>query len=177
MGIDATRAPGASLGFAIRSLGMGVVLAAAWTVGPPAARAADEAAKPAAPAQAPAKPAQAVKWDQKRVTDYAIELDEAVKSLREEARNNQVPFAKRQSKHDLDEDLRLIENSTNYLVEQLKNGASREDTAATFRRIGSLRDDAAEHARRCDLPDSLMQVVVHAGEIHNRMKPYYFGKN
>jgi len=174
MGNDATRAPSASLAFAIRSAGIGIALAAAWTIGAPAARAADEETKPAA--QAPAKPAQAVKWDQKRVTDYAVELDEAVKSLREEARGTTVPFAKRQSKHDLDEDLRLIENSTNYLVEQLKAGAGRDDTEATFKRIGSLRDDAAEHARRCDLPDPLMKAVVHAGEIHNRMKPYYYGK-
>ena len=176
MGIGATGLPGGALGFGIRfgvRLGIGLALVAAGALATPAARAADEAAKPAAPA---AKPDKGVKWDQTRVTEYAGELEQAIAGLRDEARATTVPFAKRQAKHDLDEDLRLISNSTTYLLEQLKSGAGRDDTEATFRRIGSLRNDAAEHARRCDLPDPLMKALVHAGEIHNRMKPYYYGK-
>jgi len=166
---------------AARTLALGLALGAAFTV--PAARAADEAADDAAPAAAPpdtVKPPAAtpVKWDQERVTLYASELNDSLKSLREEVRRQpeQTPFAKRQAQRDLDEDMRLIENSAGYLLEQLKSGAGREQTEATFRRIDSLRLNAAEHARRSLLPDPLMKDLVHAGELWNRMKPYYYGK-
>jgi hypothetical protein len=146
------------------------------------ARAADEAAPKAAepPAGQPvATPAgQPVRWDQDRVTEYASELNTAIGKLREEIRRQpaQTPFAKRQAQRDLDEDMRLIDNSTSYLLQQLKSGAGREETEATFRRIDSLRLNAAEHARRSLLPDPLMKDLVHAGELWNRMKPYYYGK-
>ena len=155
-------------------LALGLALGAA--LAPPAARAADEEEVTPEPAAPPAgKP---VKWDQDRVTLYASELNDSLKALREEVRRQpeQTPFAKRQAQHDLDEDMRLIENSAGYLLEQLKSGAGRDQTEATFRRIDSLRLNAAEHARRSLLPDPLMKDLVHAGELWNRMKPYYYGK-
>jgi uncharacterized small protein (DUF1192 family) len=136
-------------------------------------------AEPAAPAEETAAPVGTpVKWDQDRVTQYASELNTAIADLRQEIRRQpaQTPFAKRQAQRDLDEDMRLIDNSTSYLLEQLKSGAGREETEATFRRIDSLRLNAAEHAKRSLLPDPLMKDLVHAGELWNRMKPYYYGK-
>jgi len=168
------------------TLALGLALGLALAV--PAARAADEAGddasdetapEPAAPPEtAKPPPATPVKWDQERVTLYASELNDSLKSLREEVRRQpeQTPFAKRQAQRDLDEDMRLIENSAGYLLEELKSGAGREQTEATFRRIDSLRLNAAEHARRSLLPDPLMKDLVHAGELWNRMKPYYYGK-
>jgi hypothetical protein len=170
MPIRATRT--SAWAFAL-GLALGAALAA------PSARAADESAPPAAqPSAEKPPPGKPVKWDQDRVTQYASELDDALKSLREEVRRQpeQTPFAKRQAQRDLDEDMRLIENSAGYLLEQLKSGAGREQTEATFRRIDSLRLNAAEHARRSLLPDPLMKDLVHAGELWNRMKPYYYGK-
>ena len=137
------------------------------------------AAEPAAPAAEPGAPvATPVKWDQDRVTQYASELNTAIADLRQEIRQQpiQTPFAKRQAQHDLDEDMRLIDSSTSYLLEQLKSGAGREETEATFRRIDSLRLNAVEHAKRSLLSDPLMKDLVHAGELWNRMKPYYYGK-
>jgi len=163
---------------ATRALAGMLALGAALAV--PAARAADEAApEPAASPDTVRPPAGTpVKWDQDRVTQYASELNDSLKSLREEVRRQpeQTPFAKRQAQRDLDEDMRLIENSTGYLLEQLKSGAGRDQTEATFRRIDSLRLNAAEHARRSLLPEPLMKNLVHAGELWNRMKPYYYGK-
>ena len=162
----------------ILGLAVALVVASGGALAPAAARAAGDTAPP--PAAAPAaKPAGTpVRWDQDRVTEYASELNGAVQSLRDEVRRQppQTPFAKRQAQHDLEEDMRLISSSTTYLLEQLKSGAGREETEATFRRIDSLRLGAAEHARRSLLPDPLMKDLVHAGELWNRMKPYYYGK-
>jgi hypothetical protein len=119
-----------------------------------------------------------VRWDQARVTQYATELSDAVKKLRQEVRkvptgNNVV---ERRSRFELLEDLRLIDSSCTHLRNSLVKGKGREDTEATFRRIGSLRNDAAENARKSLLPEPMMDALVKAGEIHNRMKPYYEGK-
>ena len=158
-----------------RALVLGVGLGGVGALAALPARAADES-----PAEPAAKPPVGVpvKWDQDRVTLYASELNTAIGALREEVRRQpeQTPFAKRQAQRDLDEDMRLIDSSTSYLLEQLKSGAGREQTEATFRRIDSLRLNAAEHARRSLLPDPLMKDLVHAGELWNRMKPYYYGK-
>jgi hypothetical protein len=164
-----------------RILGFTVALAVAsgGALAPAAARAAGDTAPPPAAAPAAKSPgATPVRWDQDRVSEYASELNGAVQSLRDEVRRQppQTPYAKRQAQQDLDEDMRLISTSTTYLLEQLKGGAGREETEATFRRIDSLRLNAAEHARRSLLPDPLMKDLVHAGELWNRMKPYYYGK-
>jgi hypothetical protein len=187
MKIGAPRPLAAALGFATLGLGLSLLatrpLAARAAEGAPAKPAAAPAAQPAGEEAQPdegeaPKQGTPVRWDQKRVTEYAVELAEAVKALAEEVRKQpiQTPYAKRLAQRDLAEDMRLIENSTVYLAEKLKGGAGRDETEATFRRTELLRRNAAEHARRSDLPDNLMKALVHAGEIHNRMKPYYYGK-
>jgi hypothetical protein len=119
-----------------------------------------------------------VRWDQARVTQYATELSDAVKRLRHEVRKAPLgnTLVERQSRQELLEDLRLIDSSTSHLRNQLVQGADRDQTLATFRRIETLRNDAAENARKSLLPQPMMDALVKAGEIHNRMKPYYYGK-
>ena len=125
----------------------------------------------------PQPPGEPVRWDQARVTKYAAELAAAIKELRHEVRkaptgNNLV---ERRSRYELLEDLRLIESAANHLKRALEKGEGREQTEATFRRIASLRNDAAENARKSVLPQPMMDPLVKAGEIHNRMLPYYQG--
>ena len=143
----------------------GLVLAPGLAAGPARAQEAGPVGEP-------------VRWDQGRVTQYATELSDAVKGLRQEVRkvptgNNVV---ERRSRFELLEDLRLIDSSCNHLRSALVKGEGREETEATFRRIGTLRNDAAENARKSLLPEPMMDALVEAGEIHNRMKPYYEGK-
>ena len=126
-----------------------------------------------------AKPAgEPVRWDQARVTQYATELSDAVKRLRQQVRK--VPtgnnLVERRSRFELLEDLRLIDSSCGHLRSALVKGEGREETAATYRRIDTLRSDAAENARKSLLPQPMMDALVEAGEIYNRMKPYYEGK-
>jgi hypothetical protein len=131
-----------------------------------------------ASAQEPPPAAEQVRWDQARLTQYATELSDAVKRLRQEVRK--VPsgnnLVERRSRAELLEDLRLIDNSASHLRSALVKGEGREETYATFKRIGTLRNDAAENARKSLLPAPMMDALVKAGEIHNRMFPYYEGK-
>jgi hypothetical protein len=121
---------------------------------------------------------QPVKWDQARVTKYAVDLDDAVENAVQQMRKNpiQVAAGQRTSWYDLKEDLRLISNSSEKLRQDLQGGATAEETRATFDRLGSLRRDAEEDGRKSEIPAPVMDALVKAGSIHNLMQPYYHGK-
>jgi hypothetical protein len=119
-----------------------------------------------------------VKWDQARVTQYAVELDQkvdlAVDALRKSPMKDQP--AQRTVWYELKEDLRLIKNSTEHLKTELQKGAGMDETKSTFARIGSLRNDAAEVGRRFMIEAPVMDALFSAGATHNLMMPYYYGK-
>ena len=119
-----------------------------------------------------------VKWDQARVTQYAADLNQAVKDAVLQVRKSptQVAVQQRQVWYDMKESLRLLENSTGHLQTELQKGASAEETRATFDRIESLRHDAEETGRKSMIPAPVMDALVKAGAIHNQMRPYYLGK-
>lgn len=132
-----------------------------------------------APVGAQGRPTgEPVKWDQARVTQYAVDLNLAVKDAVLQVRKSptQVAVQQRQVWYDLKESLRLLENSTGHLQTELQNGASADETRATFDRIESLRHDAEESGRKSMIPAPVMDALVKAGAIHNQMRPYYFGK-
>lgn len=78
--------------------------------------------------------------------------------------------------YELQEDIRLADSSARHLRKQLEKGLGREETRATFDRIGSLRLSAEENGRRAMIEAPVMDALVKAGELHNRLKPYYYGK-
>jgi hypothetical protein len=119
-----------------------------------------------------------VKWDQARITQFAVDLNVAVKDAVQQVRKSptQVAVQQRHVWYDLKEALRLLENSTGHLQTELQNGASAEETRATFDRIESLRHDAEETGRKSMIPAPVMDALVKAGTIHNQMRPYYLGK-
>lgn len=125
-----------------------------------------------------APPGEPVRWDQARVTQYAVELHEAIEDAEQQVRRNptQVAAQQRQVWYDLKEDMRLLKNTSSHLKSELQNGASMEETRATFDRIDSLRRDAEEHGRKSMIPEPVMDALVKAGAIHNQMRPYYYGK-
>jgi len=146
-----------------RRLALGMAVSGLLAAG--AARAAEPAEKP-------------VKWDQARVTAYAVQLNDAVVQAVQAMRENplQIAPAQRNSWYDLKEDLRLIENSTGHLQSELQNGSGADETRATFDRIENLRHDAEEIGRRSEIPATVLDALVKAGSIHNLMMPYYHGK-
>lgn len=119
-----------------------------------------------------------VKWDQARVTQYSVELDDSIEEAVLSMRKSPVQTmpAQRQIWYDLKEDLRLLSNTSTHLKTELQAGAGLEETRATFDRIEMLRRQAEEHGRSSMIPDSVMDALVKAGSIHNRMRPYYLGR-
>jgi hypothetical protein len=133
----------------------------------------------AASAGAQSRPeGEPVKWDQARVTQYAVELNAAVKDAVLAVRKSptQTALQQRNVWYDLKETLRLLENTTGHLQSELQNGASADETRATFDRIDTLRRDAEEAGRKSMIPAPVLDALVKAGAIHNQMRPYYLGK-
>lgn len=119
-----------------------------------------------------------VKWDQARVTKYAVDLNAAVGEAVQAMRKSPVQYqpGQRIVWFELKEDLRLIANSAQHLQSELQAGEGADETRATFDRIESLRRQAEEHGRKSMIPDPVMDALVKAGAVHNQMKPYYHGK-
>lgn len=140
---------------------------AVLALGAPAVRA------QAAPAGTP------VRWDQARVTKIAQELSAAIHDAREAVRKSPLDHAnvgQRTTFYELQEDIRLADNTAQHLSKELEAGKDAEQTRASFDRIGSLRLSAEENGRRALIEASVMDALVKAGELHNRLKPYYYGK-
>ena len=120
--------------------------------------------------------AELPKWDQARVTAIAVELAAAVDKATVEVakeKGSRVDVAKERAYYEFREDLRLAKNTAKHLSKELQAGDGREETYPTFKRLKSLRNDAAENARRADMPDSTVAAITAAGALLNRLRPYY----
>ena len=119
-----------------------------------------------------------VRWDQARVTKIAQELALAVHEARESVRKSPLDqnISQRTTFYELQEDIRLADNTARHLAKRLEDGKGAQETRATFDRLGSLRLSAEENGRRAMIEATVMDALVKAGELHNRLKPYYYGK-
>lgn len=120
--------------------------------------------------------AELPKWDQPRVTAIATELSESVAKAALEVdkqKGGRVEVGKERAFYEFREDMRLAKNSSRHLARELQGGKGREETYPTFKRLKTLRNDAAENARRADMPESTLAAVTAAGELLNRLRPYY----
>ncbi len=126
----------------------------------------------------PVPEGEPVRWDQARVTKIAQELAVAVHDAREAVRMSPLDqnVGQRTTFYELQEDIRLAENSARHLAGELESGKDAAQTRATFDRIGSLRLSAEENGRRVLIEAPVMDALFKAGELHNRLKPYYYGK-
>ena len=120
--------------------------------------------------------AELAKWDQTRVTAIAAELAEAVSKASLEVdkqKGSRVDVGKERAYYESREDMRLAKNTSRHLAKELEGGHNREETYPTFKRLKTLRNDAAENARRADMPDSTVATISAAGELLLRLRPYY----
>jgi hypothetical protein len=120
--------------------------------------------------------AELAKWDQTRVTAIAAELAEAVSKASLEVdkqKGSRVDVGKERAYYEFREDMRLAKNTSRHLAKELEGGHGREETYPTFKRLKTLRNDAAENARRADMPDSTVATISAAGELLLRLRPYY----
>jgi hypothetical protein len=120
--------------------------------------------------------AELAKWDQKRVTAIATELADAVSKAAlevEKGKGSRVDIGKERAFYEFVEDMRLAKNTSRHLAKELQDGKARDETYPTYRRLKTLRNDAAESARRAVTPDSTIDAITAAGELMNRLRPYY----
>ncbi len=121
--------------------------------------------------------AQAEQWDQARVTEIAQELAGAVKDLREAVRR-EVPstpgrLQQGRAQYALSDALRLLKSETRYLAAQLKDGKGRDETFLVYKRIDSLRQQAAENARKMMILQPTLDRIDAARKIWVQLVPYY----
>jgi hypothetical protein len=120
--------------------------------------------------------AELANWDQQRVTAIAVELSQAVSVAEEEVdkqKGSRVDVAKERAFYEFREDMRLAKNTARHLARELQAGKGREETYPTFRRLQTLRNDAAENARRAVMPDQTVEKITSAGALLMRLRPYY----
>ena len=120
--------------------------------------------------------AELAKWDQARVTAIATELAEAVAKASLEVdkqKGSRVDIGQERAYYEFREDMRLARNTSRHLARELQGGQGREETYPTFKRLKTLRNDAAENARRADMPEATLATITAAGELLNRIRPYY----
>jgi hypothetical protein len=120
--------------------------------------------------------AELPKWDQPRVSAIASELAEAVSKASIEVdkqKGSRVDVGKERAYYEFREDMRLARNTARHLAKELQGGKGREETYPIFKRLKMLRNDAAENARRADMPEATLATITAAGELLNRIRPYY----
>jgi hypothetical protein len=119
-----------------------------------------------------------VRWDQARVTKMSQDLYAAVHDAREAVRHSPLSQnpGQRTTYYELQETMRLVENTSRHLRSELEKGKGADETRAVFERISSLRFQAEEQGRRALVEAPVIDELVKAGAIHNQMLPYYYGK-
>jgi hypothetical protein len=114
-------------------------------------------------------------WNQGRVTAIAEALAEEMAKL--DIAAAQVPpdisFSQQRAQYTLQEDIRLLKNSSRHLAGQLKAGRTREETRPIFNRMQQIRASAEENARRTLIPESLMDQILAVGGQMLQLQPYY----
>jgi len=128
------------------------------------------------PLVAEAAAAEAKEWNQAAVTELARQLAAAAGDLRSSVRRapQMSPTARnRRTRYRALDDLRVMQNSVNSLVRQLEAGEGREATYPTYRRIGSLRRDIAQSARRAFITEPTLGKLEAARGLLDELAPYY----
>lgn len=120
--------------------------------------------------------AQPIEWDQETVSELARQLASSAGDLRQSVRRSPTSLAgrgQRRVRHQALDDLRVAENAINRLAARLEAGEGREETYPTFRRIRTLRNDIAVHARRAHILEPTLSKLEMARGLLEQLAPYY----
>lgn len=114
-------------------------------------------------------------WNQGRVTAIAEALADEMSKL--DLAAGQVPpdisYSQQRAQYTLQEDIRLLKNTSRHLASQLKAGKGREETRPVFQRMEQIRASAEENARRTLIPEQLMDQILAVGIQLLQLQPYY----
>ncbi len=114
-------------------------------------------------------------WNQGRVTAIAEALAEEVTKLNIAVTKvpPDISFSQQRAQYTLQEDIRLLKNSSRHLANQLKAGKTREETRPVYNRMQQIRSSAEENARRTLIPEQLMDQILAVGGQILQLQPYY----
>ena len=120
--------------------------------------------------------AEAVAWDQKGVTQIAVELAKELRGLHVAVRRNpRVPATtlQRRAQYQAREDVRFLVNVSQRLASQLQAGEDKDATLPTFRRLQMFRRDAEQSARSLDIQKPILERVENARALVDQLAPFY----
>jgi hypothetical protein len=119
--------------------------------------------------------AKEVGWNQGRATAIAEALADELAKLNLAAANvpPDISMSQQRAQYTLQEDIRLLKNSSRFLAKQLKAGKTREETRPIYDRMQQIRGSAEENARRTLIPESLMDQILAVGGQILQLQPYY----
>jgi len=114
-------------------------------------------------------------WNQGRVTAIAEKLAAEFAELQLQASQHppDISFSQQRAQYELEEDIRLLKNTSQHLAAQLKAGKGRDETLPIFRRMETLRADAEENARKTVVTEHLLDQILEAGGVLLQLQPYY----
>ena len=127
---------------------------------------------------APDAIAQTATWNQERVTAVAEQMAGAVNDLRSALRRQPDPglsTMQSRARHQLRDELRLIENETKHLARRLKDGAGLDETLPVYQRLGQLIRRARENANKQYIQESVRKRIEAARGFWEQLTSYYAG--
>ncbi len=124
-----------------------------------------------APGRAPAQ----AQWDQAKVTAIAEQFAASLNDLQITVRKDPTlpGGSMRAAQYQAREDLRQFVNTIERLAASLKAGEGQEETLPIYRRAEQHRRDAAEAARRADIPAATLEKIEKSRVILAQLAPYY----
>ena len=114
-------------------------------------------------------------WNQGRVAAIAEEFAAEMVKLRSEAKRvpPDISFSQQRAQYQMQEDIRLLKNTSGHLASQLRAGKSREETRPVYNRLETLVKSAEENARKTLVPGMFMDQILAAGGVLLQLRPYY----
>ncbi len=118
--------------------------------------------------------ADLAKWDQARVTKYATELAVATDDLRQALEGVGIQNATQANAYyQVRETVKNLDTAAEGLASALQSGDGYEKTLPRYKRLQSLRRDAADQGRRADIPEAVFEKVFSVGNALFLLTPYY----
>ena len=114
-------------------------------------------------------------WNQGRVAAIAEKLAAELAELQIQAAQHppDISYSQQRAQYELEEDIRLLQNTSEHLAQQLKAGKGREETRPIFKRLETLRADAEENARKTVVTERILDQILEAGGVLLQLQPYY----
>ena len=120
--------------------------------------------------------AELTPWNQEQVTAIAAELLEATTDLRDTLRRQPPPTLGQPGKrafHQLRDDVTSIQATARRLHTALGEGATRDETLPTYRRMISSVRSASDELRRIQLGEPVAGKIEATAAVLRRLRPYY----